>query len=122
MILVDTSVWADHLRSGDDELSDLLKAGRVLTHPFVIGELACGNLKDRDKLLPLLHNLPSTKTADDREALHLLELHRLYGVGIGFVDVHLLASTRLTNGARLWTQDTRLHQQAVRLNLAKVAI
>jgi len=122
MILVDFSVWVDHFRSGDRELSDLLNAGQVLIHPFVIGELACGNLKDRTILLSLLHNLPCATIAKAPEALCFIERHQLYGVGIGFVDVYLLASTRLTAGALLWTRDKRLHQQAVRLNVAKVAV
>ena len=122
MILVDTSVWVDHFRSGDSELSDLLNAGQALIHPFVIGELACGNLKDRTTLLSLLDNLPCATIAEDVEALSFIERHQLYGVGIGFIDVHLLASTRLTGGALLWTRDKRLHQQAVRLNLAKVVV
>ena len=122
MILVDTSVWVDHFRSGDSELSDLLNAGQALIHPFVIGELACGNLKDRTTLLSLLDNLPCATIAEDVEALSFIERHQLNGVGIGFIDVHLLASTRLTGGALLWTRDKRLHQQAVRLNLAKVVV
>ncbi len=122
MILVDTSVWVDHFRSGDSELSDLLNAGQALIHPFVIGELACGNLKNRAAVLSLLHNLPFATIAEDPEALCFIERHQLCGVGIGFIDVHLLASTRLSGGALLWTRDKRLHQQAVRLTLAKVSV
>lgn len=118
MILVDTSVWVQHLRSNDANLADLLEAGHVLTHPLVIGELACGNLKGRRGFLALLGELPSAPTATHPEALAFLETHVLMGRGIGFVDVHLLASTALATTARFWTRDKRLARIAGELGLA----
>jgi predicted nucleic acid-binding protein len=118
VILVDTSVWISHLRAGDLTLADRLYAGMVLTHPFVIGELALGNLRQRDVVLGALSDLPVVNTATDREALHFIDRHALWGRGIGYVDAHLLASVRLTPGAMLWTTDKRLHAVAVRLGSA----
>ena len=118
MILVDTSVWVEHLGSGNTTLADELRAGQVLTHPFVIGELACGNLKNRREVLDLLGRLPSVPTATHSEALAFLERRALMGRGIGFIDVHLLASTALADSARLWTRDRRLVAIAADLNLA----
>lgn len=108
MIVVDTSVWVDHFRSEDAALVSALVAGRVLTHPFVIGELACGNLRNRRGVLDLLGRLPSAPEATHAEALTLLERHGLAGRGIGWVDVHLLASTALAGAAWLWSRDRRL--------------
>jgi predicted nucleic acid-binding protein len=108
MILVDTSVWIDHLRSRDAVLESLLEAGHVLTHPFVIGELACGNIKYRETILSLLKDLPAAMTATDDEALLYIEKHTLMGIGIGYIDIHLLASVALTGAAGLWTRDKRL--------------
>ena len=108
MILVDTSVWIDHLRRGDLELTVALDAGDVLTHPFVIGELACGNLSSRDAILGLLRALPAAQMATGDEVLDFIERRNLMGRGIGYVDVHLLASIALTRGARLLTRDKRL--------------
>jgi predicted nucleic acid-binding protein len=108
VILVDTSVWVDHLRQGIPLLGDLLTAGEVLTHPFVIGELACGNLTNRAEILKLLTSLPSVRVATHAEALHLVEAHRLHGRGLGWIDVHLLASALLSQAA-LWTRDRSLH-------------
>ncbi len=118
MILVDTSVWVEHLRSGNATLAEELGAGRVLAHPFVIGELACGNLKNRRQVLDLLGKLPSGPTATQAEALGFLERRALMGRGIGFIDVHLLASAALAAPARLWTHDRRLVTIATELNLA----
>ena len=118
MILVDTSVWVDHLRSGDETLASLLESSRVLMHPFILGELACGNLRRRNQVLTLLGHLPRITVASNEEALLFIERHRLMGKGIGFVDVHLLAAVALECGARLWTRDRRLHAQARRLRLA----
>jgi len=118
VILVDTSVWVDHLRSGNATLAGELDGGRVLVHPFVIGELACGTLRNRREVLDLLGRLPSTPTATQDEALDFLEGRRLMGRGIGFVDVHLLASTALAAPARLWTRDRRLAAVATDLGLA----
>ncbi len=118
MILVDTSVWIDHLRSGEPALATALEGGRVLMHPFVLGELACGNLKNRSEVLRLLGDLPTAPTATDPEALGLIERRALMGRGIGYIDVHLLASTALEGVARLWTRDRRLAETAAELELA----
>ncbi len=91
----------------------------VSTHPFVIGELACGQLRNRDELLGLLRHLPTVSTATDEEALHFIEAHRLMARGIGYVDVHLLASIALTRGAQLWTRDRRLGEVAREMGLAR---
>jgi predicted nucleic acid-binding protein len=115
MILVDTSVWIDHLRRGEQALAALLEENRVLLHPFVIGEIACGTLSDRAEALELLGNLPSATLAEHHEVLDFVDQHRLYGQGIGYVDAHLLASVALQAGAVLWTRDRRLHSVASRL-------
>jgi len=119
MILVDTSVWIDHLRKGNARLSSLLSNAVVLIHPFVIGELACGNLNDRSRILNLLGDLPASRVADDREVLFFIERNDLMGRGIGYIDAHLLASVSLTNGARLWTVDRRLNDVAGQLGVAQ---
>lgn len=108
MILVDTSVWIDHLRKSEAALIAALEAGQVLMHPFVVGELACGNLKNRVELLSLLRDLPSAPVATDAEALGFIDRHELMGRGIGYLDVHLLASVMLAGPVRLWTRDKRL--------------
>lgn len=118
MILVDTSVRVDHLRAGDKALGSLLDAGMVLAHPFVIGELALGNLRQREIVLSALSNLPHASVATDAEVLHFIDRHALFGRGIGYVDTHLLAAARLTAGAELWTNDKGLHGVAVQLGLA----
>ena len=118
MILVDTSVWVDHLRRGDPGLVALLERAAVVMHPFVMGEIACGSLKDRQSLLELLHDLPGAVIATDDEAMQFIERHRLYGKGIGYIDVHLLASVALTEGAQLWTRDQRLRQVAAAMGFA----
>lgn len=118
MILVDTSVWVDHLRLGDGQLAGLLAQAAVLMHPFVIGEIACGSLRDRAAVLGLLHGLPAAVVAEPAEVLAVIEHHRLHGQGIGYVDVHLLAAVALTSGARLWTRDQRLRSAASALALA----
>ena len=118
MILVDTSVWVDHLSAGDKALSSMLDAGTVLAHPFVIGELALGNLRQREIVLSALSNLPHASVATDAEVLRFIDRHALSGRGIGYVDAHLLAAARLTAGAELWTNDKRLHGVAVQLGLA----
>ncbi len=118
MILVDTSVWVDHLRLRSRTLVHLLDTGKVLAHPFVIGELALGNLRQRQLILNTMHDLPQAVVASDREALHFIVKHQLFGLGIGYVDAHLLAAARLTVGATLWTHDKRLHDAADRLVLA----
>jgi predicted nucleic acid-binding protein len=121
VILVDTSVWIDHLRRGSSALGDALEREEVMTHPFVIGELACGNLKSRREVLDLLSALPSAVVATGEETLHFVEDRRLTGRGIGWVDVHLLASVMLTEAAQLWTRDRRLGAIAAELGIASRA-
>ena len=118
MILVDTSVWVDHLRRGDARLAELLERGTVVMHPFVIGEMACGSLADRLAILELLQDLPAAVVAESDDVLGFIERHRLHGKGVGYVDVHLLASVMLTDGARLWTRDKRLRSVAQELDCA----
>lgn len=118
MILADTSVWLDHLRSGDDPaFSYLLEADTVVTHPFVVGELAMGNLRGRETILGLLNDLQQAVVASHDEVMAYVSRHELFGLGIGYVDAHLLASTRLTHGVKLWTKDKRLRSAAERLEL-----
>ena len=117
MILVDTSVWIDHLRQKDDHLVITLLAGHVLIHPWVIGEIACGSLKDREQVLDLLRSLPLCSVALEDEVLLFIEQNKLMARGIGYVDVHLLASTKLS-GATLWTRDKRLLIIAKEMNIA----
>jgi predicted nucleic acid-binding protein len=116
LILVDTSVWVDHLRRGDPGLVGLLERSAVLMHPFVVGEIACGSLRDRKTILELLQDLPAAVVATDSEVIHFIERHALHGKGVGYVDAHLLASVALTAGARLWTRDQRLRQLAAALD------
>jgi len=111
MILVDSSVWIDHLRFVEPQLADLLSKSQVLVHPFVIGELACGQLKARVQILDLLLGLPAATQASDEEALLFLERNAIYGRGIGWVDMHLCASAKLSS-AQLWSRDKRLKQVA----------
>jgi predicted nucleic acid-binding protein len=118
LILVDTSVWVDHLRRGDGQLVALLDSAKVIIHPFVIGEIACGSLADRQTILELLLDLPKATVADGDEVLAYIERHRLYGKGIGYVDAHLLAAVALTEGATLWTRDKRLRAAAESLECA----
>ena len=117
MILADTSVWVEHLRHGLPRLATLLQGGEVLIHPSVIGELACGNLRNRSQVLELMQGLPAAKVASDAEVLLLIEREQLMGRGIGYVDVHLLAAARLSH-CRLWTQDRRLAAVAEEQGLA----
>jgi predicted nucleic acid-binding protein len=117
VILVDTSVWVDHLRRGDTILAGLLQSCRVLVHPFVIGELALGGLSPNTQVLALLQALPKASVATDTEVLFLITQHNLSGRGIGYVDAHLLAATRLTPNASLWTHDKRLQTVATHLNV-----
>ena len=117
MILVDTSVWIAHFRKGSPGLLHLLEDGRVATHPFVIGELACGSLHRRDEIIRLLSTLPSSPVASHEEVLHLIESHHLMGTSLGYVDVHLLASAMMGR-IRLWTLDQRLKNAASQLSIA----
>ncbi len=116
-MLVDTSVWVDHLRVGDPLLMETLDRGAVVTHPFVIGELACGTLRNRREVLSLLGALPTAPLATPDEVLAFLERQALAGRGIGYLDVHILASAALAQ-ISLWTRDRRLHTVAVELGLA----
>ena len=116
MVLVDTSVWIEHLRRGEPSLADRLSEGLVLIHPFVSGELACANLKDRAVILSHLHALPPAKLASNAEVLRMIEDRRLWGRGLGWIDVHLLASALLSD-CRFWTLDTRLAKAAAELGL-----
>jgi predicted nucleic acid-binding protein len=118
VILVDTSVWVDHLRKGDAALARLLDSGMVLAHPFVIGELALGNLRQHDFILTALQDLPRAVVATEQEVLQFIAQHTLAGAGISYVDAHLLAAVRLTAGATLWTRDKRLLGVAQRLDPA----
>jgi predicted nucleic acid-binding protein len=121
MILADTSVWVNHFRQEDPRLRQALLDGHVLMHPFVIGEIACGNLRSRTKVLRDLERLPSAVAADHEEVVGFLDQHRLFGVGISWIDVHLLASARLSS-CRLWTLDRRLLTAASTLHLGYSAI
>ncbi|RLC01944.1 MAG: VapC toxin family PIN domain ribonuclease [Deltaproteobacteria bacterium] len=116
MILVDTSVWISHLRDGDRHLEKLLIGGEVICHPHVIGELACGNLKNRKEIISLLQALPMAPQIELSEYLYFIDQDQLSGRGIGFVDIHLLASARLAKTA-LWTLDKRLRTAASDLGL-----
>lgn len=116
MILVDTSVWISHFRRSDRHLSELLRNGLVFCHLLVIGELACGNLKNRADILALVRALPQGAIAESAEILAFIENELLMGTGIGIVDVYLLASCRLSR-TRLWTADKNLKRAAARLGL-----
>lgn len=118
MILVDSSVWVDHLRQGDQHLVTLLEAGQVLTHPFVVGEIALGSLKNREGILSSLKGLPQAATATDEEVQQFIESNALFGLGIGYIDAHLLAAVRLNAGSQLWTRDKRLGAIANRMGVA----
>lgn len=107
MILVDTSIWIDHLRSGSRALASLLQNDAVCAHDFVIGELACGNLRNRKEVLGLIQSLPRLSPATEDEALFFIEQQRLMGCGIGYIDVHLLAAA-VIRGIPIWTKDKRL--------------
>ncbi|QRZ15799.1 type II toxin-antitoxin system VapC family toxin [Paracoccus methylovorus] len=120
MILVDTSIWIDHLRAGDAELAGLLKAGLVLAHPFVIGELALGSLKDREAVIAAMQGLPRTSVASHAEVMALIEARQLFSLGIGYVDAHLIAATLLAPGTTLWTRDRRLSAAAARVGILHV--
>ena len=116
MILVDTSIWIDHLRHGHKGLITHLESGEVVVHPFVVGELACGSIRQRTEVLELLQALPPAIVATHDEALAFLESHKLAGRGLGYVDIHLLASAQLDR-CSLWTNDRRLAREAARLGV-----
>jgi hypothetical protein len=116
MVLVDTSVWVEHLRAGGTGLEALLDSGEVACHPFVVGELSCGHLTNRAEVLSLLRALPMAEALEHEEALRFIDSRRLMGKGLGYVDVHLLASAVLA-GVPLWTLDRRLSEASSRLGL-----
>ena len=118
MILVDTSIWIDHLHRSDAALSALLNEAQVCTHPMIIGELALGSLQDRSTVLGLLSDLPSAPVATHAEVLLFVDVHALYGSGLSLVDAHLLAAARLSSADRLWTRDRRLRVAAEKLGVA----
>jgi predicted nucleic acid-binding protein len=117
LILVDTSVWVDHLRFGDAQLASLLEASAVVTHPFIVGEIACGSLSNRRMVLDLIQQLPVAPVAEFDEVLAYIERQKLHSKGIGYVDVHLLASAAIS-GTKLWTRDKRLYAAADKLGHA----
>ena len=120
MTLVDTSVWIHHLRAGNRMLRSLLEIGEVLAHPFVVGELACGTLRNRKEILTLLQALPEAQVAEHEEVMRVVEREQLYGQGIGWMDAHLLASARLSRAA-LWTLDRHLSKIASQLKLTAIS-
>lgn len=120
MIIVDTTIWIDHFKKGSARLKEPLIEGQVACHPFIIGELACGNLKNRAEIILLLHTLSTVTTSIQDEALYFIEEKRLMRLGIGIVDLHLLASAIITNTA-VWTSDRRLRELAKRLGILYVA-
>lgn len=119
MVLVDTSVWVSHLRDAHEGLTEVLEAGEAMCHPFVIGELACGNLKNRAAIIALLQLLPSAEVVQHEEVLAFVDARKLMGKGLDYVDVHLLASA-LLGGVPLWTLDKRLEKAAAELHCAYV--
>jgi hypothetical protein len=121
MVIVDTSIWINHLRAGDPSLVVLLQERLVLIHPFIIGELACGQLTNRGEVLELLQNLPQAPSARDSDVLQFIEQRRLMGRGIGYIDAHLLAATALEHAAQIWTRDRRLKNVADELGLGYAA-
>lgn len=122
MILIDTSIWVDYLRVGDETVAALLGDRNVLMHPFIVGEIAVGNPLPRELVLSRLQALPEARIARYDEVLAFLDRHQLFGIGIGYVDVHLLVSTQLTPGSALWTRDRQLFAAASRLDLAAYAL
>ena len=120
MILVDTSVWIDHINASESQLTNLLNQERVLTHPYVIGEISLGSLQNRKAVLDALFDLPTVLVATPEETLYLIESETLFNRGIGFVDASLLASARLQTCTTIWTRDKRLKKVADELNLSAV--
>jgi len=119
MYLVDTSVWINHFRKSDTALIDALNENLVYCHPFVIGELALGSIKDREIITGLLNELPPAVVADDGEVMQMIETHRLFGKGLGYIDAHLLASALISGKLNLWTADKRLDASANKLGVVR---
>ena len=118
MILIDTSIWIEYLSRGSGAIEDLLKTNKAIIHPFIIGEIACGNLADRAEILSMLNDLPSLPVAAESSVLYFIEQNRLMGLGIGYIDAHLLTATALEPPTRLLTLDKRLKAAADSLNLS----
>ena len=118
MILVDTSIWIDHLHRTEPDLVAVLEEAEVCLHPMIIGELALGSLRDRSAILSMLADLPAVSVATHAEVLQLIESNALYGTGLSLVNAHLLAALRLSEATKLWTRDRRLHPAARRLGVA----
>lgn len=118
MILPDTVIWIDHIRKKDEQLAKLLRADRVLLHPFVLGEIALGSMTRYDALIDALTTLKPAPAASDEDVRFMIKRHRIMGTGIGYVDAHILASTILTPGASIWTRDKRLYTVAQRIGVA----
>ena len=116
MILVDTSIWIDHFNKSDADLVKLLNSAKVCIHPFIIGELSCGNISNRQEILNLLKALPQVESVLDEEVFILIENKKLYGIGLGFIDAHLLASA-LINDVTIWTRDKKLKKAAINLDI-----
>ena len=121
MILVDTSVWIDRFRASEPYLVQLIDDESALTHPFIIGEFVLGSFKQRASVIEWLRDMTMALKADDEEVMEMIETHRLFGLGIGYIDAHLLACVRLTGGTRLWTRDKRLSAAAVSMGIGIVA-
>jgi predicted nucleic acid-binding protein len=120
VIIVDSSVWVDHFRQSDQHLVVLLDSAQVLMHRFILGELSLGSMQRRDMILRLLADLPQAVVASDDEVMGLITREALFGLGIGYVDCHLLASARLTPNTKLWTRDKRLHAAASQFGVAAI--
>ena len=118
MILVDTSIWIDHLHRTEPDLVAVLEEAEVCLHPMIIGEMALGSLRDRSAILSMLADLPAVSVATHAEVLQLIESNALYGTGLSLVDAYLLAALRLTEATKLWTRDRRLHSAARQLGVA----
>jgi predicted nucleic acid-binding protein len=116
MVLVDTSVWVSHLRHGNPKLQEMLQEGKVVSHPFIIGELTCGKISNRVEIISLMQSLPMLDIVEHEELLLFIEHNKMMGTGLGFVDVHLMAAAILA-GIPLWTQDKKLRQACSRLSI-----
>ena len=118
MILIDTSVWIDHFRTGSSALAYLIAEDRVVQHPFVTGELAVGNPNARQRTILLLRSLPRIEPVNEQQFHDFMDNSRLFGTGLGFVDIHLLAAVDAAPGSKIWTRDRRMQEQADRLGLS----